>query len=276
MKKLTVILAVVLVLCVGAAVFITVWLNKSGKPVEEPTTTTTATTTEIPTEEDTSESVSEPTTVKEEISKLDITYETTTVFEARAVKRKFKNQDDRFKLYKQVLEATFNTEVADVFFYDITHDSLADMIVITPLYNEETGKAVGRIIQLFTVTKENTVTEIFRDFGGIRSSGNGISCYVTERDGEDYLLIVKDELDGSVGKLSYSIFYVKEDGKVITKASGQYSQSEDMDYDSEAAFDNYSAQAEAQVNTAHTVLFDYHHPKAVSSKIDVAFEGYFD
>lgn len=276
MKKLTVILAVVLVLCVGAAVFITVWLNKSGKPVEEPTTTTTATTTEIPPEEDTSESVSEPTTVKEEISKLDITYETTTVFEARAVKRKFKNQDDRFKLYKQVLEATFNTEVADVFFYDITHDSLADMIVITPLYNEETGKAVGRIIQLFTVTKENTVTEIFRDFGGIRSSGNGISCYVTECDGEDYLLIVKDELDGSVGKLSYSIFYVKEDGKVITKASGQYSQSEDMDYDSEAAFDNYSAQAEAQVNAAHTVLFDYHHPKAVSSKIDVAFEGYFD
>ena len=47
-----------------------------------------------------------------------------------------------------------------------------------------------------------------------------------------------------------------------------------MDYDSEAAFNNYSEQMEAQVNAAHTVLFDYRHPKAVSSKIDSAFEGY--
>ena len=219
-------------------------------------------------------SLSEVTTVQEEISTLDITYEPTTVFEARAVKREFKNQTDRFKLYKQVFDSTFNPEVADVFFYDITHDTLADMIVITPLYDEETGKAVGRIIQLFTVTRENTVTEIFRDFGGIRSSGNGISCYVTERDGEDCLLIVKEELDGSVGRLSYSVFYVKEDASVITRASGQYSQSEDMDYDSEVAFNSYSEQAEAQISVAHTVLFDYRHPKAVSSKADVAFEGY--
>lgn len=273
MKKLTTVLAVVLVLCVAAAVLVTVWINKSGRPVEE-VTTTAPTTTEHLTEEDTSESSPEVTTVQEEASKLDITYEPTTVFEARAVKREFKKQSDRFKLYKQVLKTTVNPEVADVFFYDITHDSLADMIVITPLYDEETGKAVGRIIQLFTVTQENTVTEIFRDFGGIRSSGNGISCYVTERDGEDCLLIVKEELDGSVGKLSYSVFYVREDGSVITRASGQYSQSEDMDYDSEAAFNSYSEQAEAQVNAAHTVLFDYRHPKAVSSKIDVAFKGY--
>lgn len=274
MKKLTIVLAVVLVLCVAAAVLVTVWINKNGKPVEEVTTTQAPTTTEIPTEENTGESSPEVTTVQEEESKLDITYESTTVFEARAVKREFKKQSDRFRLYKQVLETTVNPEVADVFFYDITHDTLADMIVITPLYDEETSKAVGRIIQLFTITNENTVTEIFRDFGGIRSSGSGISCYVTERDGEDCLLIVKEELDGSVGKLSYSVFYVREDGSVITRASGQYSQSEDMDYDSEAAFNSYSEQAEAQVNAAHTVLFDYRHPKAVSSKIDVAFKDY--
>ena len=274
MKKLTIVLAVVLVLCVAAAVLVTVWINKNGKPVEEVTTTQAPTTIEISTEENTGESSPEVTTVQEEESKLDITYESTTVFEARAVKREFKKQSDRFRLYKQVLETTVNPEVADVFFYDITHDALADMIVITPLYDEETSKAVGRIIQLFTITNENTVTEIFRDFGGIRSSGNGISCYVTERDGEDCLLIVKEELDGSVGKLSYSVFYVREDGSVITRASGQYSQSEDMDYDSEAAFNSYSEQAEAQVNAAHTVLFDYRHPKAVSSKIDVAFKDY--
>ncbi len=273
MKKLTIVLAVVLVLCVAAAVLVTVWLNKSGNPVEE-ASTTAPTTTEFFTEENTSESSPEVTTVQEEASKLDITYEPTTVFEARAVKREFKNQHNRFKLYKQVLESTVNPEVADVFFYDITHDALADMIVLTPLYDEETGKAVGKIIQLFTVTNENTVTEIFRDFGGIRSSGNGISCYVTERDGEDCLLIVKEELDGSVGKLSYSVFYVREDGSVITRASGQYSQSEDMNYDSEAAFNSYSEQAEAQVSAAHTVLFDYRHPKAVSSKLDAAFKGY--
>ena len=272
MKKLTTVLAVVLVLCVAAAVLVTVWINKSPKPVEE--AVTTAPTTETASETDTSEVSSEVTTVQEEASALDITYEPTTVFEARAVKREFKKQQDRFRLYKQVLESTVNPEVADVFFYDVTHDTLADMIVITPLYDEETGKAVGRIIQLFTITRENTVTEIFRDFGGIRSSGNGISCYVTERDGEDCLLIVKEELDGSVGKLSYSVFYVREDGSVITRASGQYSQSEDMDYDGEAAFNNYSEQMEAQVNAAHTVLFDYRHPKAVSSKIDVAFKGY--
>lgn len=274
MKKLTIVLAVVLVLCVAAAVLVTVWINKTGKPVEEATTTRAPTTNEISTEENTNESSPEVTTVQEEASKLDITYEPTTVFEARAVRREFKNQHSRFKLYKQVLETTVNPEVADVFFYDITHDTLADMIVLTPLYDEETGKAVGKIIQLLTVTNKNTVTEIFRDFGGIRSSGNGISCYVTERDGEDCLLIVKEELEGSVGKLSYSVFYVREDGSVITRASGQYSQSEDMDYDSEAAFNSYSEQAEAQVSAAHTVLFDYRHPKAVSSKIDVAFKGY--
>lgn len=273
MKKLTLVLAVVLVLCVAGAVLVTVWINKNGKPVEE-VTTTAPTTTEITFEPDTSEAFSEVTTVQEEASTLDITYETTAVFEARTVKRVFKKQNDRFKLYKQVLKTTVNPEVADVFFYDITHDSLADMIVITPLYDEETGKSVGRIIQLFTITRENTVTEIFRDFGGTRSSGNGISCYVTEREGEDCLLIVKEELDGSVGRLSYSVFYVREDGSVITRASGQYSQSEDMDYDSEAAFNSYSEQMEAQVNAAHTVLFDYRHPKAVSSKIDSAFEGY--
>lgn len=273
MKKLTIVLAVVLVLCVACAVLVTVWINKNGKPAEE-VTTTAPTTTEITSEADTSEAFSEVTTVQEEASTLDITYETTAVFEARAVKREFKKQHDRFRLYKQVLESTVNPEVADVFFYDITHDSLADMIVITPLYDEETNKAVGRIIQLFTITRENTVTEIFRDFGGTRSSGNGISCYVTEREGEDCLLIVKEELDGSVGKLSYSVFYVREDGSVITRASGQYSQSEDMDYDSEAAFNSYSEQMEAQVNAAHTVLFDYRHPKAVSSKIDVAFKEY--
>ncbi|MBQ7099990.1 MAG: hypothetical protein IJN81_00045 [Clostridia bacterium] len=273
MKKLTVVLAVVLVLCVAGAVLVTVWLNRSGKPVEN-ATATQAPTTEITSESDTTESASEATTVQEESSKLDITYEPTTVFEVKAVKREFKGQQDRFKLYKQVLEATVNPEVADVFFYDITHDSLADMIVITPLYDEETGKDVGRIIQLFTITQENTVTEIFRDFGGIRSSGNGISCYVTERDGKDCLLIVKDELDGSVGKLSYSVFYVREDGSVIIRASGQYSQSEDMDYESEAAFNSYSEQAEAQVSAAHTVLFDYRRPDAVSSEIDSAFKDY--
>lgn len=273
MKKLTVILAVVLVLCVCAAVLITVRLNNGGEPVTEPTTTAT-TVPQPSTEEATDESSPEPTTVSEESSGLDITYETTTKFEAKAVRRNFKNQTSRFKLYKQVIESTFNPDVADIFFYDITHDGQADMITVTPLYNEETGKAVGRIIQLFTVTKENTVTEIFRDFGGISSSGNGISCYVTEREGEDCLLIVKDELDGSTGKLSYSVFYVREDAKVITKASGQYAQKEDMDYDSEAAFNNYSAQAEEQINSAHTVIFDYHHPKAVSSKIDAAFKEY--
>ena len=42
----------------------------------------------------------------------------------------------------------------------------------------------------------------------------------------------------------------------------------------EAAFNSYSEQAEAQVSAAHTVLFDYRRPKAVSSKIDVAFKGY--
>lgn len=275
MKKLTIVLAVVLVLCVAGAVLATIWINRSDKPVEEFTTTVPATS-EIPSQEDTSESLPEATTVQEESSKLDITYEPTTVFEARAVKREFKKQSDRFRLYKQVLETTVNPETADVFFYDITHDALADMIVITPLYDEETGKAVGRIIQLFTITRENTVTEIFRDFGGIRSSGNGISCYVTERDGKDCLLIVKEELDGSIGKLSYSVFYVKEDGSVITRASGQYSQSEDMNYDSEAAFNSYSEQAEAQVNAAHSVLFDYRQPQAVSSKVDVAFNGYLE
>ena len=273
MKKLTIVLAVVLVLCVAGAVLVTVWINRGGKPAEEVTATAPAAT-ETSAEESTSEAASEITTVQEESSRLDITYEPTTVFEARAVKREFKNQQDRFRLYRQVLETTVNPETADVFFYDITHDGLADMIVITPLYDEETGKEVGRIIQLFTITRENTVTEIFRDFGGIRSAGNGISCYVTERDGEDCLLIVKEELEGSIGKLSYSVFYVREDGSVITRASGQYSQSEDMDYDSEAAFNSYSEQAEAQVSAAHTVLFDYRHPKAVSSKIDAAFEEY--
>ncbi len=273
MKKLTLVLAVVLVLCVAGAVLVTVMINKNGNPVKE-VITATPSASELFVEDNVSESVSELTTVYEESSTLNITYETTTVFEAKAVKREFKNQQERFRLYKQVLEATVNPAVADVFFYDITHDSLADMIVITPLYDEEANKAVGRIIQLFTITRENTVTEIFRDFGGIRSTGNGISCYVTERDGEDCLLIVKEELEGSVGKLSYSVFYVREDGSVITRASGQYSQSEEMDYDSEAAFNNYSDRAEAQINAAHTVLFDYRHPKAVSSKIDSSFEGY--
>ena len=116
------------------------------------------------------------------------------------------------------------------------------MIVLTPIINENTKKTVGKVIQLYTITGEeqNTVTEIFRDYGGISPSGSGISCYVIEQEGEDYLLIIKDELDEGAGLLSYRIIHVLEDGRVITRASSHYNTPEGMDYDTEAAFDYYS------------------------------------
>ncbi|MBQ3603678.1 MAG: hypothetical protein IJA02_07550 [Clostridia bacterium] len=273
-------LLALLAILVVAAVAVTVFARKSGATVGEETTSyveeTTVPVEESATVEDTSESTPERTTVKEEISKLDISYEATTVFETKQLKRKFKGQDDRFKIYKKIFEENFDPKTADVFFYDITHDGKADMLVLTPIINEDTKKTVGRILQLFTITgeKQNTVTEIFRDFGGINTTGSGFSCYVTEQEGEDCLLIIKDEMDEGAGRLSYRIVYVVEDGTVITKASSHYNTPEGMDYDTEAAFNYYSEQLDAQLISAHTTLFDYRHPKAVSSKAEKAFKDY--
>lgn len=276
-------LLALLAILVVAAVAVTVFARKSGATVGEETTTLYEEETTVPEEEsatveDASESTPERTTVKEEISKLDISYEATTVFESKQLKRKFKGQDDRFKVYKKIFEENFDPKTADVFFYDITHDGKADMLVLTPIVNEDTKKTVGRILQLFTITgeKQNTVTEIFRDFGGINTTGNGFSCYVTEQEGEDCLLIIKDEMDEGAGRLSYRIVYVLEDGTVITKASSHYNTPEGMDYDTEAAFNYYSEQLDAQLTSAHTTLFDYRHPKAVSSKAEKAFKDYIE
>lgn len=273
-------LLALLAILVVAAVAVTVFARKSGATVGEETTSyveeTTVPEEESATVEDTSESIPERTTVKEEISKLDISYEATTVFETKQLKRKFKGQDDRFKIYKKIFEENFDPKTADVFFYDITHDGKADMLVLTPIINEDTKKTVGRILQLFTITgeKQNTVTEIFRDFGGINTTGSGFSCYVTEQEGEDCLLIIKDEMDEGAGRLSYRIVYVLEDGTVITKASSHYNTPEGMDYDTEEAFNYYSEQLDVQLTSAHTTLFDYRHPKAVSSKAEKAFKDY--
>lgn len=287
MKKLFNVLLAVLAVLVVAAVLVTVFVRKGGDPVGEEETTTAPTTVAQdetqPDEENTTETEGstakvEKSTVKEEISKLDISYEATTVFKAKTTKRKFKNQDDRFKVYKAIFDETFDAETADVFFYDITHDGKADMIVLTPIVNENTKQTVGKVIQLFTITgeKQNTVTEIFRDYGGISASGSGISCYVTEQEGEDYLLIIKDEMDEGAGKLSYKVIYVKEDGTVINRASSHYNTPEGMDYDTEAAFNYYSEQVENQMTAAHTTLFDYRYPKAVSSKAEAAFKEYME
>ena len=273
-------LLALLAILVVAAVAVTVFARKSGATVGEETTSyaeeTTVPEEESATVEDASESTPERTTVKEEISKLDISYEATTVFESKQLKRKFKGQDDRFKIYKKIFEETFDPKTADVFFYDITHDGKADMLVLTPIINEDTKKTVGRILQLFTITgeKQNTVTEIFRDFGGINTTGSGFSCYVTEQEGEDCLLIIKDEMDEGAGRLSYRIVYVLDDATVITKASSHYNTPEGMDYDTEAAFNYYSKQLDDQLTSAHTTLFDYRHPKAVSSKAETAFKDY--
>ncbi len=273
-------LLALLAILVVAAVAVTVFARKSGATVGEETTSyveeTTVPEEESATVEDTLETISERTTVKEEISKLDISYEATTIFETKQLKRKFKGQDDRFKIYKKIFEENFDPKTADVFFYDITHDGKADMLVLTPIINEDTKKTVGRILQLFTITgeKQNTVTEIFRDFGGINTTGSGFSCYVTEQEGEDCLLIIKDEMDEGAGRLSYRIVYVLEDGTVITKASSHYNTPEGMDYDTEAAFNYYSEQLDVQLTSAHTTLFDYRHPKAVSSKAEKAFKDY--
>lgn len=277
-------LLALLAICVVAAIAVTVFARKGGATVGSEETTTyfneeeTTKPEESSTNEELSETKPERTTVKEEISKLDISYEATTVFESKLTKRKFKGQEDRFKVYKKIFDETFDPKTADVFFYDITHDGKADMIVLTPIVNENTKKTVGRIIQLFTITgeKQNTVTEIFRDYGGINTTGNGFSCYVTEQEGEDCLLIIKDEMDEGAGRLSYRIIYVLEDGSVITKASSHYNTSEGMDYDTEAAFNYYSEQLDIQLTAAHTTLFDYRHPKAVSSKAETAFKEHLE
>ena len=273
-------LLALLAILVVAAITVTFFARKSGATVGEETTTRfVEEETTVPEEESTTveESLSpERTTVKEEISKLDISYEATTVFESKQLKRKFKNQDDRFKIYKKIFDENFDDKTADVFFYDITHDGKADMLILTPIINEETKKTVGRILQLFTITGENqnTVTEIFRDYGGINTTGNGFSCYVTEQEGEDCLLIIKDEMDEGAGRLSYRIVYVLDDGTIITKASSHYNTPEGMDYDTESAFNYYSDQLEMQITSAHTTLFDYRYPKAVSSKAETAFKDY--
>lgn len=278
-------LLAMLAMCVAAAIAVTFFVRKNGNTVGEETTaaptTTAAEEVTEPTEENSTQEVTEvtkpeKTTVKEEISKLDISYEATTVFEVKKTKRKFKGQDDRFKIYKKIFEENFEGKTADVFFYDITHDGKADMIILTPIINEKTKKTVGKVIQLFTITgeKQNTVTEIFRDYGGISPDGSGISCYVTEQEGEDYLLIIKDEMDEGAGRLSYRIIHVREDGTVINRSSSHYNTPEGMDYDTEAAFNYYSEQLDAQITAAHTTLFDYRHPKAVTSKAEAAFNEY--
>ncbi len=279
-------LLALLAICVVAAISVTFLVRKdTGTVGEETTTAPTSTTEDVTqpaeensTEEESSEKKPEKATVKEEISKLDISYEATTVFKTKETKRKFKGQDDRFKLYKAIFDEAFDPKTADVFFYDITHDGKADMLVLTPIINEDTKKTVGRVIQLFTITgeKQNTVTEIFRDYGGMNTTGSGISCYVTEQDGEDYLLIIKDEMDEGIGKLSYRIIHVEEDGTVFNRASAHYNTPEGMDYDTEAAFDYYSKQLDTQMTAAHTTLFDYRHPKAVSSKAEAAFKEYLE
>lgn len=278
MKKLTAVIVVLLILSVAAAIWVTVWVNNSSKPVVEPQKTIQATTASEPSGADSSEPVSEKSTekatVKEEISLLSLNYETTAPFKAKSKKRTFKNQNKRFRLYKSVFDKMFDAEDADVFFYDITHDGQVDMLVLSPLVNEKTGKTSGRVLQLFTVTQENTVTEIFRDYGGISASGHGFSCYVTERDGKDSLLIVKDELNDGVGKLTYSVCYVLEDGTVVTQAMGQYATPDGIDNENEAALDRYSKEVERAIDAAHTVIFDYRYPKAVSSKADKAFGEY--
>lgn len=289
-KKLTVVMAVVLAVCVVAAVILTFKLG-AGKPeqpeqtqaVTEETATVgeeqpTEKESETEPEKETTKKKTEKSTVKEEISKLDITYESTTKFEVKLQTRTFKGQDDRFKMYKQIYDESFGEKETAVFFYDITHDGLADMIVISHIYNEETKKSVGRILQLFTITGEenNTVTEIFRDYGGVRTTGNGISFYVTEQEEGDCLLIVKEELDDSIGKLSYKVIYVLDDATVVTKSSGQYTTDEGMDYEHEAAFDRYNIKVEEQIDLAHTTLFNYLHPKAVKSPAKDAFAKYLD
>ncbi len=280
MKKLTAVIVVLLVLSVAGAIGVTVWVNTGTKPVVQPQETTTTQPVSEPDGSDISEPDSrfatEKATVKEEISKLSLNYETTAPFKAKKQKRSFKNQKQRFRLYEAVFEKMFDAKTADVFFYDITHDGLADMLVITPLVNENTGKTSGRILQLFTVTQENTVTEIFRDYGGISASGHGFSCYVTETDGKDCLLIVKDELDEGEGRLSYRMCYVLADGTVVTQATGQYTTPNGIDYENEDALNRYSKELENQVEAAHTLLFDYLHPKAVSSKAEKAFADYLD
>lgn len=278
MKKLTAVIVVLLILSVAAAIWVTVWVNNSSKPVVEPQKTIQATTASEPSGADSSEPVSEKSTekatVKEEISLLSLNYETTAPFKAKSKKRTFKNQNKRFRLYKSVFDKMFDAEDADVFFYDITHDGQVDMLVLSPLVNEKTGKTSGRVLQLFTVTQENTVAEIFRDYGGISASGHGFSCYVTERDGKDSLLIVKDELNDGVGKLTYSVCYVLEDGTVVTQAMGQYATPDGIDNENEAALDRYSKEVERAIDAAHTVIFDYRYPKAVSSKADKVFGEY--
>ena len=121
-------LLALLAILVVAAVAVTVFARKSGATVGEETTSyveeTTVPVEESATVEDTSESTPERTTVKEEISKLDISYEATTVFETKQLKRKFKGQDDRFKIYKKIFEEKFNMFLEKE---DITKEEQAEL-----------------------------------------------------------------------------------------------------------------------------------------------------
>ncbi len=272
LKKVTISLAVVMVLLIGAAIFVTVWFKNNPRdlpPQDKTQITERLTVAEEPaTAAEENSSTAERQTVQEEATRLNVTFETTVPFKAKKTERNFKGQNDRIKLYKKVFAQLFDEKSVDVFLYDITHDGLCDMVTVTPM--KENNKQIGVIVQLFTVTENGKVTEIFRDYG----SSDGLCCYVTERDGEDCLFISKDEMVGGAGELSYNVFYVDEDGTVITQASSSYSSESGMDYDSDDNFNSYSKNFEMQLSKAHTTLYDYRKPSAVKSNASDVFGKY--
>lgn len=217
-------------------------------------------------EEESSDSAGELTTVPMPDYVPSETFVRLQDFKVKGISRKFNGQSDRIKRYRNFFNETYVESEADVFLFDITHDGQCDLIVVTPLKDDDGKKTVGAIVQLFTITNGNTVTEIFRDFGGFSASGGSFCCYVTEREEGDCMLISKDDLIQGKGKLSYSVFYVLEDATVINLKSAQYVAKEAEDLENEDALNIYSADLEADIDAAHTTIVDYRSPYAVTSK----------
>lgn len=287
LKRLVLALSMVLAVTVCAAIFVTVWLKNGGNvPADKPEQTTLeeqtveelSTLEEIPTWEEPSTEEEftmgdEPETV-EDLTPPSQTFVASEEFKVKLKTRTFSRQNGLIKRYKKFFDETYDKDRADVFLYDLTHDGDADMLVVTPVYNDAGNKTVGAIVQLYTVTDGSVITELFRDYGGFTHSGGNFCCYVTEKNGEDCLLIAKDDLWGGKGTLSFSVFYCTDNGSVITYTSSQYAADETTDSDSEYALNRYSQRLEEELAAAHTTIVDYRSPYAVTSHADKVFAPY--
>lgn len=289
LKRLVLALSMVLTVTVCAAIFVTVWLkNGAGNvPASKPEQTTREeqTVEEQSTLEEFSDYWDEPSTfeelstsdepeTEEDLAPPSQTFVASEEFKVKLKTRKFSRQNGLIKQYKTFFDKTYDKNRADVFLYDLTHDGDADMLVVTPVYNDAGNKTVGAIVQLYTVTDGSVMTELFRDYGGFTHSGGNFCCYITEKNGEDCLLIAKDDLWGGEGTLSFSVFYCTDSGSVITYTSSQYAADETTDSESEYALNRYSQRLEEELAAAHTTIVDYRSPYAVTSHADDVFAPY--